>query len=97
MLRVYDLRKDLNNREVVILDVYHFRGSVPHLTIRHWINTGKYELNIGSTCPPFHAEEELRKFVQLFETQHWRNFIMSECLQEHSSTATSSLFGDLID
>ena len=92
MLRVYDLRRTSGGFDVVTVDVYRFRGTLPILTIKHWLNTGRFDLTMKGSCLSIEASEELRRFAQFFESPHWRNFLLSQCMQEKEDMAASSLF-----
>lgn len=92
MIRIYDLRRTSGGFDVVTVDVYRFRGTPPIVTIRHWLNTGRFDIQMKGSCLSVEAQDEFRKFADLFESPHWRNILLSHCMQQSESIATSSLF-----
>ena len=95
MIRFYDFRKDANNTEYVLLQVYRFLGDVP-LTIC------VYPVSKLTRIQPYvsHSQtmicEELRSLYDLLEHPHWRSLIQSLCLQPNTDAVGSGdLFSDL--
>lgn len=95
MIRFYDVRKDANMTEYVLLQVYRFRGDVP-LTIC------VYPGSKLTRIQPFYSHsqtmicDELSSLYDLLENPHWRTLIQSMCLQPNADAIGSGeLFSDM--
>ena len=91
MLRIYDLRKDLNKNEVLVIHSYRMRGEQP-LVLKYWTKSSRVEI-----IPQwFHSQvfifDELKRLYALMDNPHWRALVCSLCMQGNADTGLSSIF-----